>query len=59
MLDWAGAPSLHSVGGLFWAVPLLSFSLILGLGVDYNIFLIMRIIEYRKMPGVTVIKIIK
>eukprot|EP00931_Biecheleriopsis_adriatica_P042798 TRINITY_DN24413_c0_g1_i1.p1 TRINITY_DN24413_c0_g1~~TRINITY_DN24413_c0_g1_i1.p1 ORF type:complete len:889 (-),score=156.04 TRINITY_DN24413_c0_g1_i1:15-2651(-) len=34
-------------GGLAWMVPALTFTVILGLGLDYDIFLLGRICEYR------------
>lgn len=38
--------SLHGTGGLAWMVPPLTFSMIFGLGLDYNIFLLGRVCEY-------------
>ena len=34
-------------GSLFWLSPVLSFSILVGLGLDYDIFLITRIAEFR------------
>ncbi len=39
-------PSLNVVEVVFWMVPIMSFSIILGLGIDYDIFTIERIREY-------------
>ncbi|MDH5645974.1 MAG: MMPL family transporter, partial [Candidatus Heimdallarchaeota archaeon] len=38
-------PSLDGVSVVFWMVPVMSFSIILGLGIDYDIFTIERIKE--------------
>jgi hypothetical protein len=44
----AGAPErLASCGGLAWMVLPLTFTVVLGLGLDYNIFLLGRVCEYR------------
>jgi len=54
-LDWmhfpglsknAGAPGL---GSLSWVTPVMSFSIVVGLGLDYDIFLICRVSEYRQL----------
>ena len=33
---------------LAWLIPVLSFSIMTGLALDYDIFLVSRIIEYRQ-----------
>jgi len=38
---------LADTGGLAWIVPPLTFTVILGLGLDYDIFLLGRVCEYR------------
>ncbi|MHA2250516.1 MAG: MMPL family transporter [Candidatus Kariarchaeaceae archaeon] len=38
-------PNLDAVSVTFWMVPVMSFSIILGLGIDYDIFTIERIKE--------------
>jgi len=43
----AWAP-LQGTGGLAWIVPPLTFTIILGLGLDYDLFLLGRVLEYRK-----------
>lgn len=48
VLDFLGWPALQSMGALFWIPPVLSFSIMVGLGLDYDIFLLTRIIEFRK-----------
>ncbi len=40
-------PVLSDVDSLYWATPIMSFSILLGLGLDYDIFLLSRISEYR------------
>jgi len=44
---------------LFWVTPLFSFSVLVGLGLDYDIFLISRIIEYRYLSFSTSAAIVK
>jgi uncharacterized membrane protein YdfJ with MMPL/SSD domain len=39
--------SFSSDGGLFWLIPLLAFSLVTGLGLDYDIFLLSAVTEAR------------
>jgi putative drug exporter of the RND superfamily len=34
---------------MYWMAPILAFPLIVGLGLDYDIFLFSRIYEFRKM----------
>ena len=50
VLDWLGWPALHSMTALFWLPPVLSFSIMVGLGLDYDIFLLTRIVEFRRHP---------
>jgi RND superfamily putative drug exporter len=38
-------PALDNISVTFWMVPIMSFSIILGLGIDYDIFTIERIRE--------------
>lgn len=47
-LDWMGVATLHSQGQLSWLTPIMTFSVVVGLGLDYDVFLITRIFEYRK-----------
>ena len=47
-LDWLGLAALHSnPWGMYWISPVLAFSILVGLGVDYDVFLLTRIVEYR------------
>ncbi|UJG44094.1 MAG: MMPL family transporter [Candidatus Heimdallarchaeum endolithica] len=48
VLDWLFPNVLNGVNSLYWIVPIISFSIVLGLGLDYDIFLLSRISEYRK-----------
>eukprot|EP00040_Diaphanoeca_grandis_P037052 m.239504 g.239504 ORF g.239504 m.239504 type:complete len:890 (-) comp33745_c6_seq1:229-2898(-) len=35
-------------GAIYWMVPIMTFSILVGLGLDYDVFLISRVVEYRK-----------
>jgi uncharacterized membrane protein YdfJ with MMPL/SSD domain len=50
ILDWMGFPGLSSspTHALLWMCPLLAFSVIIGIGLDYNVFLLVRVREYRQ-----------
>lgn len=45
----SGFHGLKSTGALIYFDPLFSFAVIVGLGLDYDTFLLVRIVEYRKM----------
>jgi uncharacterized membrane protein YdfJ with MMPL/SSD domain len=46
--DWTRIRSLIAVeGDICWLVPVMSFSIIVGLALDYDIFLVSRILEFR------------
>ena len=47
LFDWTGRQNLSSTGDLSWLAPVLAFSIIVGLGLDYEIFLIDRVLEFR------------
>jgi uncharacterized membrane protein YdfJ with MMPL/SSD domain len=52
ILNWTRIPSWTSTGGeISWLVPVMSFSIIVGLALDYDVFLISRILEYRTDHG--------
>ncbi len=38
---------LQDVQAFYWLVPIMAFSILIGLGLDYDIFLLSRISEYR------------
>jgi predicted RND superfamily exporter protein len=48
ILDWMNWPSLMSTNGFYWMAPIMSFSVIVGVGLDYDIFLLTRVQEYRR-----------
>jgi uncharacterized membrane protein YdfJ with MMPL/SSD domain len=37
------------VEALYWLAPVMSFSILVGLGLDYDVFLFSRVVEYRRM----------
>jgi len=45
-LHWA---ALENSDGMYWLTPIITFPICTGLALDYDIFLICRVIEYRKM----------
>lgn len=47
MLNWL-SPATAAVGGFFWFIPILITSIVCGLALDYDVFLITRIIEHRR-----------
>mmetsp|Transcript_2730 Transcript_2730/g.9936 ORF Transcript_2730/g.9936 Transcript_2730/m.9936 type:complete len:931 (-) Transcript_2730:195-2987(-) len=49
-LGWLGIPGLEKAGegALCWVTPVMSFSILVGLGLDYDIFLLTRIVEFRQ-----------
>lgn len=48
ILNWTRIPSWTSTGDeISWLVPVMAFSIIVGLALDYDVFLISRILEYR------------
>ena len=52
ILNWTQVPSWTSTGGeISWLVPVMAFSIIVGLALDYDVFLISRILEYRTDNG--------
>jgi uncharacterized membrane protein YdfJ with MMPL/SSD domain len=51
IFDWLSS-NIHPSGtvhAIFWLVPVMSFSILVGLSLDYDVFLFSRIVEYRKM----------
>lgn len=52
ILNWTHVPSWTSTGDeISWLVPVMAFSIIVGLALDYDVFLISRILEYRTDNG--------
>eukprot|EP00978_Attheya_sp_CCMP212_P002108 scaffold4347_cov55-Attheya_sp.AAC.1 len=49
ILNWTGVHSWETADDaeLSWLAPIMSFSIIVGLGLDYDVFLISRVLEFR------------
>jgi uncharacterized membrane protein YdfJ with MMPL/SSD domain len=47
-LNWTGIPSLQSDGGIVWINPVACTFMLIGFGLDYDIFLFSRIYATRK-----------
>jgi hypothetical protein len=43
------APGLSQSTGIYYIIPPMSFSILVGLALDYDIFLVSRLLEFRKM----------
>eukprot|EP01059_Diplonema_ambulator_P003910 TRINITY_DN13601_c0_g1_i1.p1 TRINITY_DN13601_c0_g1~~TRINITY_DN13601_c0_g1_i1.p1 ORF type:complete len:888 (+),score=257.23 TRINITY_DN13601_c0_g1_i1:2-2665(+) len=48
ILTWTSFSGFDSTHAIVYIIPLLAFPIIVGIGLDYDIFLLTRIIEYRK-----------
>eukprot|EP00933_Yihiella_yeosuensis_P041122 TRINITY_DN35559_c0_g1_i1.p1 TRINITY_DN35559_c0_g1~~TRINITY_DN35559_c0_g1_i1.p1 ORF type:complete len:859 (-),score=151.27 TRINITY_DN35559_c0_g1_i1:116-2653(-) len=48
MLNWTGIPSLQSQGGLVWINPIACTFMLIGFGLDYDVFLFSRIYQARR-----------
>jgi uncharacterized membrane protein YdfJ with MMPL/SSD domain len=46
-------PSLANSTGIYWIIPPMTFSILVGLALDYDIFLISRVVEFRRMVRAT------
>lgn len=42
-------PSLSRSTGIYWIIPIMSFSILVGLALDYDIFLMTRMMEFRRL----------
>lgn len=42
-------PSILSSSGIYWLIPIMSFSILVGLALDYDIFLMSRVVEFRRL----------
>ena len=52
-LAWTGVPSLlPTPSGISWIVPVVTFPILVGLGLDYDVFLLTRVFELR-LAGAT------
>lgn len=48
VLDWTNVRALTSIGDeMCWLVPIMAFSILIGLALDYDVFLISRVLEFR------------
>eukprot|EP00052_Salpingoeca_macrocollata_P014159 m.110734 g.110734 ORF g.110734 m.110734 type:complete len:873 (+) comp19202_c0_seq2:701-3319(+) len=47
-LDWMHWQGVRSLGSLVWITPVLAFSIVVGLSLDYDTFLLTRIFEFRR-----------
>jgi len=47
VLNWLHFRGLQGYGAIHWAPPIISFSIIVGIALDYDIFLLVRIKEFR------------
>eukprot|EP01084_Bolivina_argentea_P054414 99789_1 len=45
--NWLNINSLKNTNGIIWMLPCISITILMGLAMDYEIFLFSRIIEYR------------
>ena len=46
-LEWLNWSSVKNTGEISWLPPIMAFSIIVGLGLDYDIFLASRVLELR------------
>jgi hypothetical protein len=44
-----GFAGTAGMGGICWIPPVLTFPILIGFGLDYHIFLLSRVVEYRKL----------
>jgi len=47
ILNWTGITAISSSDGFFWSVPIMILTVVVGLCLDYDVFLITRIQEHR------------
>merc|ERR1712087_825821 len=52
MLDALGVEAFANTDGLYWLIPVMTVTILIGLALDYDVFLFARICEYRVMGGV-------
>eukprot|EP01084_Bolivina_argentea_P128139 226542_1 len=52
LLSFLNMESIANTDGLFWLIPIMTLSILIGLALDYDIFLFARIYEYKIMGGV-------
>ena len=42
------SPTLRASSSIYWIIPVMSFSILTGLALDYDIFIVSRVIEFRR-----------
>ena len=42
-------PTILASSGVYWIIPIMSFSILVGLALDYDIFLVSRMMEFRAL----------
>mmetsp|Transcript_23582 Transcript_23582/g.46080 ORF Transcript_23582/g.46080 Transcript_23582/m.46080 type:complete len:473 (+) Transcript_23582:643-2061(+) len=52
VMEWLSWSALRSTDGMYWLTPIITFPICTGLALDYDIFLMCRVAEYR-MEGYT------
>ena len=52
MLSGLNIDAFANTDGLYWLIPVMTVTILIGLALDYDIFLFARIYEYRVMGGV-------
>merc|ERR1712087_91615 len=52
MLSGLNIEAFANTDGLYWLIPVMTVTILIGLALDYDIFLFARIYEYRVMGGV-------
>lgn len=48
-LSWLSYHAFGNYGAISWLPPVMSFTIIVGLALDYDVFLISRVLEYREL----------
>ena len=48
ILDFMHWPGVRGMGALNWVAPIFSFSVLVGLSLDYDTFLLSRVVEFRQ-----------
>jgi len=48
-LDWLDVDMFKGDGGICWLPPIIALGLLVGLSLDYHVFLMTRIVEFRQM----------
>ena len=52
IFGWTGVPIFKAATGeVCWLVPVMAFSIMVGLALDYDVFLVSRILEFRTEQG--------